>query len=164
MEIPNTEPLGGNMDGMGDLDNTPMPPMGSGDMDNDPMGSEDPMGGGQDPMGDPNGGDDPMGDDMGNEPPMDDEPNDDNDELDDVMDSLSVENQAAVLKYAKSMVDDGGDDEQGGEMPMEGFRSMKRIIDETINDVLDGYEGTDRPQKKVPKSYRNLKSPFKSPY
>ena len=151
MEIPNTEPLGGSMDGMGDLDNTPMPPMGSGDMGNDPMG-------------DPNGEGETMGDDIGNEPPMDDEPNDDNDELDDVIDSLSVEDKAAVLKYAKSMADDGGDDEQGGEMPMEGFRSMKRIIDETINDVLDGYEGTDRPQKKVAKSYRNLKSPFKSPY
>ena len=150
------------MDGMGDLDNTPMPPMGSGDMGDDPMG-DDPMGGGEDPMGDPNGND-PMGDDMGNEPPMDDEQGGGNDELDDVVSKLSTEDQAAVLKYAKSMADEEGDDEQGGEMPMEGFRSMKRIIDETINDVLDGYEGTDRPQKKVAKGYRNLNNPFKSPF
>jgi len=150
--------MGGNMDGMGDLNNAPMPPMGSDMGMQDPMGGqEDPMAGGmpQDPMGDQS---DPMQDPMGG----------DDQELNDVINSLSMEDKAAVLKYAKSMADEsngGGmpQDPMGGGMPTESVKSFRKIIDETINDVLDSKEGTDRPQRKLPKSYRGIDNPFKAP-
>ena len=44
--------------------------------------------------------------------------NQDDDELMNVINGLSVEDKAAVLKYAKSMSDNGEGDE-GGEMPMD---------------------------------------------
>ena len=149
------------MDGMGDLDNAPMPPMGA-----DNMGMDDPMGGDPNAMGgDPMGGgmpqdSNPMG---GEEPPMN---GSDDDELMNIVDGMSAEDKAAVIKYAKSMADDsqGSQDQMGGEMPMESRRSFRNIIDETINDVLDSKEGTKRPEKKMPKEYRGMRSPFKSPF
>ena len=153
------------MDGMGDLDNAPMPPMGA---DNNGMG--DPMGGGQDPMADPMGGDpndaggtDPMG---GEQPPMGGGDSDD-DELMSIVDGMSAEDKAAVIKYAKSMADDSQgaqDPNMGGEMPMESRRSFKSIIDETINDVLDSKDGTKRPEKRMAKQYEGMVNPFKSPF
>jgi hypothetical protein len=155
------------MDGMGELDNAPMPPTGP-----DPMGGEDPMA-------------DPMGgsmDDMGGEPPMDDsmggeDPNamgGEDDELMDIINGLSIEDKAAVTKYAKSMVDDsngaedpmmGGDaPDMSGNMPMESRLGMRNIIDEVINDVLDGKEGRKRLEKKMPRQYRDKEMPFKSPF
>ena len=136
--------MGGDMDGMGDLDNAPMPPMGL-----DDMGGEDPMGGAPD--------------DMGGEPPMDGE----DDELMNIINGLSIEDKAAVTKYAKSMADDseGAEDPMmGGEMPMESKRGMKSIIDEVLNDVLDNQEGTKRPEKKMPRQYRDMEIPFKCPF
>ena len=154
LEIPNDTPLGGEMDGMDDMDNAPAPPMGS------DIGMEDPMGGNDAaPMDDPNAmGDDPMAGDepMGNE----------DGELMDIIDNLSIEDKAAVTKYAKSMVDDSNGEMPQDEnpMPMESRRSFKSIIDETINDVLDNKEGTKRPEKRMPKQYRGINNPFKSPF
>lgn len=131
---------------MGDMDNAPMPPMGA-----DDMGMEEPM-------------DEPT--DMGGEQPT----NGEDDELMNVVNNLSVEDKAAVLKYAKSMADDSEVEEmpQGedmGEMPMESRKSLQNIIDETINDVIDGEKrGTKRDEKEMPKEYNGLKSPFKSPF
>ena len=147
--------MGGNMDGMGDLDNAPMPPMGS-----DDMGMMD----GQNGMGEePMGGEEPT--DMGGDQPMG---SGDDDELMSVINNLSMEDKAAVLKYAKSMEDNGGEEipqDNGGMMPMESRKSIRNIIDETINDVLnDNGEGTERPKKELPKEYRGMKNPFKSPY
>ena len=145
MEIPNSSPLGGSMDGMGDLDNAPMPPMGAED-----MGMEDPNAmGGEPPMEEPNG-EAPMGGSL------------EDDELDSIVNGMSAEDKAAVVKYAKSIADDAAP--QGGEMPMESTINYKGIIDEVINDVLDNQEGTKRPGKKTPKEYNGMKSPFKSPY
>ena len=62
------------------------------------------------------------------------------------------------------MEDQMGNDPMGGDMPMESIRSIKNIIDETINDVLDNKEGTKRPEKRMPKEYRGLNNPFKSPF
>ena len=155
MEIPNSKPLGGDMDGMADVDNAPMPPMGA-----DDMGMEDPNAmGGEMPMDnqDPMGGEDPNAMNGGED-----------DELIDIINNLSIEDKAAVTKYAKSMADDseGGEDPNamGGEMPMESIHSIKSIIDETINDVLDDREGTKRPEKKMPRQYKGMSSPFKSPF
>ena len=147
------------MDGMGDLDNAPMPPMGT-----DDMGMNDPMGGGEPPMDDPNaisdqnpmGGGDPNA--MGAENPED-------DELNNIVDGMSAEDKAAVVKYAKSIADDSNAAPQDGGMPMESTFNYKGIIDEVINDVLNDYEGTKRPENVMPKEYRNQPlTPFQSPY
>lgn len=135
------------MEGMGEMDNAPIPPMGA-----DDMGMGEPM-------------DEPT--DMGGEEPM----NGEDDELMNVVNSLSTEDKAAVLKYAKSMADDsegGGEmpqDDNMGAMPMESRENLQSIIDETINDVLNGEKrGTKRDEKEMPKEYKGLKSPFKSPF
>jgi hypothetical protein len=143
------------MDGMGDLDNAPMPPT-----DADNMGGmEDPsMMGGQDPMNDPMGGD------MGNDPNAMNGGEDD--ELMNIINNLSIEDKAAVTKYAKSMAD-GNDDtmpQDPNAMPMESKVNYKGIIDEVINDVLDNKEGTKRPEKNMPSQYKHMDNPFKSPY
>ena len=159
LEIPDST-LGGDVDGMGDLDNAPMPPMGADDMGGEDQ-MADPMGGAPDDMG----GEDP--DAMGEEPPMGgEEPmGGEDDELMGIINGLSIEDKAAVTKYAKSMADDseGGEMPQG-DMPMESRVNMKSIIDETINDVLDDRVGTTRPQKKLPRAYRDMVSPFISPF
>lgn len=147
------------MDGMADVNDAPMPPMGA-----DDMGMDDPMGGapqdpnaigGQDPMNDPMGGEDPNA--MGGS---------DDEELMNIVNGMSTEDKAAVIKYAKSMADDseGGMEQDPNAMPMESRRSFKSIIDETINDVLDKKEGTKRPEKKMPRQYKGMKNPFKSPF
>lgn len=154
--------MDGSMDGMGDM-NAPMPPMGA-----DPMGGDDMM------------GDAPSG--MDNEPPMDEpmggeDPNaasGEDDELMNIINGLSIEDKAAVTKYAKSMADnsEGTEDQMmggetpdmGNEMPMESRRNVRNIIDEVLNDVLDNKEGTKRPEKKMPKQYRDMEMPFKSPF
>jgi hypothetical protein len=161
LEIPDST-LGGDVDGMGDLDNAPMPPMGADDMGGEGQ-MTDPMGGAPDDMG----GEDPNA--MGEEPPMgDEEPmGGEDDELMDIINGLSIEDKAAVTKYAKSMADDSNGKEtpdMGGEMPMESRRDIRNLIDEVINDVLDNREGTKRPEKKLPKQYRNVEMPFKSPF
>ena len=135
---------------MGDLDNAPMPPMGA-----DDMGMNDPMGGGEPPMDD-------------QQPPMDNEMgggNPEDDELNSIVDGMSAEDKAAVVKYAKSIADDSNAMPQDGGMPMESTFNYKGVIDEVINDVLDDHEGTKRPEKKMPKEYRNQPmTPFQSPY
>lgn len=156
LEIPNSNPIGDNMDGMDDMNNTAMPPMGAED-----MGMDGQMGGdpnamvGQDPINNPMGAEDPnaMGD-------------SDDEELMNIVNGMSTEDKAAVIKYAKSMADDseGTEMPQGDAMPMESKRSLKSIIDETINDILDKKEGTKRPEKKMPRQYKGMKSPFKSPF
>ena len=143
------------MDGMGDLDNAPMPPMGADDMG---MGDPNAMGG-EMPMDDPNA--------MGEEDPNAMNGSDD-DELMNIVNGMSTEDKAAVIKYAKSMADDSEgaapqDPSMGGEMPMESKKGMRNIIDEVINDLLDDNEGTKRPEKKMSRDYRGKTMPFKSP-
>ena len=113
-----------------------IPPMGddSGmDMPDD-MGGEDPMAGGPDDMGgapDDLGGEDPMAggpddmggepDDMGGEDPMAGGPDDmgggnGHEELMQIADQLDTEDEAALIKYGKSMVDNS--EGPGGDMNM----------------------------------------------
>lgn len=137
------------MDNMNGMDDAPMPPMPA----SDDMNGEVPMGdiGENEPLGD-----EPM--ESPNEPSPTESSEDD--ELMNIIGNLSIEDKAAVIKYAKSMVDDSDE----GEMPMESKRSIKGVIDEVINDVLNDREGTKRPEKKMPKAYRNIEMPFKSPF
>ena len=148
--------MGGEMDGMADMNNAPMPPMGTDGMgmeDQNAIGGEMPMDN-QDPMSD----EDPNVMNGGGE----------DDELMNIINNLSIEDKAAVTKYAKSMADgsEGGEDPNAinGEMPMESFKNIKNIIDETINDILDDNEGTKRQDKKMPRQYKSMTSPFKSPF
>jgi hypothetical protein len=104
---------------------------------------------------------DPMG---GEQPPMN---GGDDDELMSIVDGMSAEDKAAVIKYAKSMADDsnGGNEEpqdMGGDMPMESRRSLKNIIDEELNDVINDREGTKRDERNLQKHLRKFESPFTS--
>ena len=129
----------------------------------DDMGGEDPMAGGPDDMGgapDDMGGEDPMGgpDDMGG--------GNDHEELMQVADQLDTEDEAALIKYGKSMVDDSASGNDGGMMPESRF-NFSRIIDETLGSLLDKKKdnGTERPGKKLNSKQRGNKSnPFVSPY
>jgi hypothetical protein len=164
------------------MDDGPMPPMDDSGMDMGPdpmadgpddMGGEDPMGGGPDDMG----GEDPMGgdpDDMGGPNDMGDPddiggPDDaggspEDDELTNIINNLSIEDKAAVTKYAKSMIDDSSSED--GMVPESRF-SFSRIIDETLNSIIDKKKdnGIKRPGKKLNSRQRDNKSlPFVSPY
>jgi hypothetical protein len=154
------------MDGMADF-NAPAPPMGSEPPMGDPMMDDDPnMGGEMEDQGMEMGG------------------NQEDDELMGIINNLSVEDKAAVLKYAKSMSDDneGG---EGAEMPMgadmggdpgmaapgqnqmpESRGLFGKIIDETINSIKGKKDtGMKRPEKGLSKKYRDKKdNPFVSPY
>ena len=157
-----------------------MPPIGDSEMDmggGPDMGGEDPMAGGPDDMSgapDDMGGEDPMAggpddmggapDDMGEGPDMGGSPEDD--ELMGIINNLSIEDKAAVTKYAKSMVDNNASGDDGGMMPESKF-SFSKIIDETIGSLLNKKDnkGTDRPGKKLNSKQRDNKTnPFVSPY
>ena len=143
-----------------------MPPM------DDSMGMEDPSMGGDMNSMPPMGEDPTMGADqsMGDDGSMDDMPqqgqDQDDDEIMNIINSLSIEDKAAVEKYAKSMVDDSSDNSSNDSMPMESrYRSIKPVIDETINSYLyDDDDDEEERMQKLPKEYKGFKSPFKSPY
>lgn len=99
--------------------------------------------------------------------PLDDVSNDesamsnDNDELINIINGLSIEDKAAVEKYAKSMQDDSSD---GDTMENESFNKRFRdVIDETLNSFLDS-SGDDERVGNLPKEYGDMHSPFKSPF
>ena len=146
------------------LDNPPLPPS---DADN---------GMGEPPMEGPDGSEPPM-----DEPPMDqgDEPKADGDdqELMDIINSMSVEDKAAVMKYAKSIADDNGGDEPsdepiGSEPPMDQeppkvesrMSRIDAIIDEAIMEAAGQEDSRKRNDKRMPKEYEGMESPFKSPF
>lgn len=141
-----------------------IPPMdGSMGMEDPSMGDDESMDDmppmGEDPTQDPSMGDDGSMDDMQQQGQ-----DEDDDEIMDIINSLSIEDKAAVEKYAKSMADDSSNDSNDN-MPMESrYRSIKSMIDETISSYLyDDDDEEDRTQK-LPKEYNGFKSPFKSPY
>ena len=143
-----------------------MPPM------DDSMGMEDPSMGGDTNSMPPMGEDPTIGADqsMGDDGSMDDMPqqgqDQDDDEIMNIINSLSIEDKAAVEKYAKSMVDDSSDNSSNDSMPMESrYRSIKSVIDETISSYLyDDDDDEEERMQKLPKEYKGFKSPFKSPY
>lgn len=93
----------------------------------------------------------------------DDNSNPEDNELMDIINSLSIEDKAAVEKYAKSMVDDDKSS-ASDDMPMESRMSrFKNLVDETINPFLYDDDEDDRVER-LPKEYKSLSNPFKSPY
>lgn len=149
MAVPNSD-LGGGMEGMDDMNNAPIPPMDTDIPEEIPQ--DDEMGGEQPPMEDQDGM----------------EQDGEDKELLDIINNLSIEDKAAVKKYAKSMSDDEegsdedfGDNELENEMPMEGMRSLRNIIDETINDVFSQKERK-RDNEELPQEFERGSYPFKS--
>lgn len=107
-----------------------MPPM---PMDMEPAG----------PMGPPDGGDMP---DMPEEPKEGGEgaPEGEDSELMDLIDSLSLEDKAAVKKYAESMADSKGDEKPDmgggeppmGDMPMENRQYLNNLVNEISDELM----------------------------
>lgn len=97
-----------------------MPPM------DEPQGGDD-----MPPMDEPQGGDDMNGG------------NSDTQEIDDIFNQMSIEDKNAVIKYAKSMLDNGDDEnemqDQGENMgmPMESRRYLSKRVNEICNGVFD---------------------------
>lgn len=131
-----------------------------------------PMGGEQPPMDAPNpmGGEPPMGDDMppmgGDMPPMSDGDgsNGVNQELLDVISQLGLEDQNAVLKYAKSMTDNEdnqGMQNGGGQTPMENRDRSNAIVSEIIQGFFDNKKEKVRDtNKEITNNKINGKNPF----
>jgi hypothetical protein len=109
-----------------------------------------------------------------NEPPMGPEPNeeegepipspeetpsnDSQSEIDDIFNALDTEKQAAVIKYAKSMVNSKDD---GDDTPKSNMEESKQRISEIINDVIDD-EMKNREDKKIRNKNITCDNPFKS--
>lgn len=149
-------------------------PMGGADpmMGNDPMGGADPMAGnetagGNDPMNDS----DPMGDGADNQ-----SQDSDQQELDDIFNSASIETKNAILKYAKSQSkNDNGNDsneeysqEPMPEMPMESRKYHNKLVNEIVNGIIgdldmndrEGVKGTKRDEKKITNKRVKRNNPF----
>ena len=150
-----------------------MSPMG--DMGADPMGgAPDPMGGDM-PMDDPAMGGDMGADPMGGESPDMPEgdggmaPEGGNSEIDGVFNQLGTEDQASVLKYAKSMLknSDSGEGMPPAEpdMQAESVKHIKGLVTEIVNDILgSNEEGTDRPDTTIRNKRAVGNSPFVTKY
>ena len=141
-----------------DMDVPAAPPM-----DQDPMmGGGDPMAGGPDPMagGDPNAADPMAG---GEDPMAGPEPTGEDDELTNIINGLSIEDKAAVLKYAKSMASES-EGAQQPQMPTES-RMVRTTMREMLNSTSLPPEDrkTERKERKLPKKV-SKSSPFVSPY
>ena len=143
---------------MGDASAAPAPPM-DGGFDT----------GGAPGFGDVPGGETDMG--MGPEPEAD---GSGNNEMDDIFNQLSIEDQAAVLKYAKSHLEDGNEykeGEQGGQEDM----GQQPMFESAIftKEQLDRIHESIRPSKDerggdkglAPQKKRSVggKSPFNAP-
>lgn len=152
---------GGSSEGMGEVDNAPLPPVSAPDTF-EPMGDN-----GEDdssfnhnelpPLANNDNGDEKFNDDNDS---LDGSNNSEDDELQDILSNLSIEDKAAVTKYAKSMMK-----QKENDMPNENRKSIAKLIDETFNDIIkDTTFQTDRKKKELPKRYQNVDMPFKSPY
>ena len=160
-QIDNSDPLGGDMDGMDDM-NAPMPPMDTEMPQSDP--TQDPLASGEDAnaMG---GGQDAMG---GEEPdPMPGDPNalnagigqDQNagtgGDIQSKYQQLSPDQQKAADKYIDSMMNN------------ESRFNFKNIIYEVFSElgqVKTPFDGTQRPEPNVPKACEEADTKDANPY
>lgn len=130
------------------------------------------------PMDEPPMEDDPMGQEpLMDEPPMEDDGVSDNggvnQEIIDAISKLSMEDQNAVLKYAKSMTDDSSNadgnmnaeppmDNSDEQMPMEGRRISKKRINELFQDLTTYDNERIRDTKKITNKKMVKGNPFLS--
>ena len=109
----------------------------------------------------------PMGDDM-SEPPMDEEPKGETSEIERIFDKLDTEKQAAVIKYAKSMVNDSDDDDTKGEQEgpgdmTESKHGLDNLVNEIVNNILSDMETGDNNDRRD-NIIRNKKITVNNPY
>ena len=102
------------------------------------------------------------------EPPMDDEQKGETSEIDRIFDKLDTEKQAAVIKYAKSMVNDSDDndipDENDGPGDMtESKEGMDNLVNEIVNNILSDMETGDDEDRRD-NIIRNKKITTSNPY
>ena len=76
-----------------------------------------------------------------------------NNEIDDIFSKLDTEKQAAVIKYAKSMVDGDAVSEPTNE---------EQVVTEIVNNILDDQE--QRPEERKDMKIRNKKVTMSSPF
>ena len=122
------------------------------------------------------GGDAPEGDMP--EPPMEEDPKEDKSEIDSIFNKLDTEKQAAVIKYAKSMVNDADDEEDSdgdGGMPeppmedeapggmIESKKGLNSLVNEIVNNILSDMETGDDEDRRDDK-LRNRKISTDNPY
>jgi hypothetical protein len=163
-----------------------------GGIEDDPMMGND-MAGDSEPMGDDgippdNEGMPPSANDE-NEPPMGDgADNSDQQELDDIFNSASLEVKNAILKYAKSQTDNDdkkdqdiddedmppmqGDEEDSNtpQMPNESKRYKNHLVNEIMNGIISDFDmndrnkvkGTKRDEKRITNNYISKSNPFVS--
>lgn len=86
-------------------------------------------------------------------------------EIMDIVNGLSLEDQAAVKKYAQSLQKDSTpqepNEEGGDDMQMEGRRRLSKMVEESLGDVMNTDNGDDRPSKELPRAYkRSKRNPF----
>ena len=112
------------------------------------------------------------------EPQMEEEPKEDKSEIDSIFNKLDTEKQAAVIKYAKSMVNDTDDekaqDGDGGmpephmedEVPdgmTESKKGLNDLVNEIVNNILSDMETSDDEDRRDNK-IRNRKISTDNPY
>jgi hypothetical protein len=115
---------------------------------------------GEPAMGEPQDMSQDFNDNMG-EIPVDKEDEKSDSEIDDIFSKLDTEKQAAVIKYAKSMVDDEGTESepQTKESQMPGEDEM---VTEIANNVLD--DRKEKPEEGEDKRIRNKKVTKANPF
>ena len=131
-----------------------IPPMDNNGPDEAPMGGEGP---------------DDMGSDM---PPMDDNgldeaPEGGNSEIDGIFSQLNTEDQASVIKYAKSMIKDNGEQDTppAPDMQAESVKKIKKLVTEIVNNILGSDdEDSQRPDNQVRNKRARNNSPFVTKY
>lgn len=100
----------------------------------------------------------------GNEDDGQEEANDS--EIMDIVNGLSLEDQAAVKKYAQSLQKDStpqepNEDANFNGMPTEGRKRLQRMVQETLGDVMDTDSSEERPTRELPKAYKkDRRNPF----
>lgn len=102
------------------------------------------------------------------EPPMDDEQKGETSEIDRIFDKLDTEKQAAVIKYAKSMVNDSDgndipDDNDGPGDMTESKEGMDNLVNEIVNNILSDMETGDDEDRRD-NIIRNKKITTSNPY
>ena len=106
------------------------------------------------------GGDAPEGDMP--EPPMEEGKKEDKSEIDSIFNKLDTEKQAAVIKYAKSMVNDT-DDEEAPDGMTESKKGLNNLVNEIVNNILSDMETSDDEDRRDNK-IRNRKISTDNPY
>lgn len=90
----------------------------------------------------------------GDDTPVEDEPSQGYSEIDDIFSKLNTEKQAAVIKYAKSMVD--------GDAESEPEANEEDMVNEIANNIMD--DKKEKPERDKDNKIRNKKVTVSNPF